>query len=128
MDTIKVKFLGNYRGMIQRDSHNEYLAWEEGDDPDLDPELAAYIARDAEGILKGGDKILETANRMMLDGETRVAQEVAVEAAKDQAEGLDVDKMTNEQIADMLADLGLKRAGNKSTIVKRLKNALAEED
>lgn len=127
MDTIKVRFKGSYRGMIQRNSRNEYLAWEEGDDVDLDPELAAYIARDAEGILKGGDKILETANRMMLDGETRVAQEVAVEAAKDQAKGLDVDSMTKEQIADMLADLGLKRAGNKSTIVNRLKSALAEE-
>ena len=128
MDTIKVKFLGNYRGMIQRDSHNEYLAWEEGDEVDLDPELAAYIARDAEGILKGGDKILETANRMMLDSETRVAQEVAVEAAKDQAEGLDVDKMTRDELADMLADLGLKKTGNKSALKLRLKNALAKED
>ena len=128
MDTNKVKFLGNYRGMIQRNGSNEYLAWDEGDDPDLDPELAAYIARDAEGILKGEDKILETANRMMLDGETRVAQEVAVEAAKDQAEGLDVDKMTRDELADMLADLGLKKTGNKTALNVRLKNALAEED
>ena len=64
---------------------------------------------------------------MIADAETRVSQEVAVEAAKEQAEGLDVTAMTRDELADMLADMGLKKSGNKSALKVRLANALREE-
>lgn len=121
---IPVKFKGKYRGQIHRNSRIEQLAFEEGDEVELDPELAAFLGRDAPGVLSGGAKILKTANRMISDSQAR---ETAAKAV-DEGEPIDPGSLDVTTLKTLLGDMGLKVSGNKATLVKRLKNALASEE
>lgn len=122
-EMILVKFKGKYRGQIHRNSSIEQLAYDEGSEVELDPELVAFISQDSPGAISGGAKVLKTANRMITDSLARVA----VADATDQGEPIDPGTLDVTALKSLLGEMGLKVGGNKVTLVKRLKNALAEE-
>ncbi len=117
MKQVQVRFAMDYISEIQTGGRITKLNYKEGDEVALDPEVAAFISKDCKDAFKGSETILETSNRMIVEGEARaVTGELTVE--------VDVDALAIPELKDMLAGMGLKVGGNRKALIKRLKDGL----
>ncbi len=113
---MKVKFKYDYRVTMLKDGSNIQLAFLKGDEPDLEPQVVAFIEGDAPGVLAGKGNTAK-ANRMISESETR-------EAPPDGT--YDLDSMKVQELKTALRDNDLAVSGNREALIKRLADFLAD--